>query len=430
MRRENAYGWLLTIVAATALAVGGSLLMQSAAPVRTALRTGAATTGYRMYMEALDGSRLDPVDATTLKDTPGARSIPLSGSSPSGFAWLTPSSDGSTLLVQPAAGGTIDVVDPQTGQVRAEIHPPKGVFIDSLSADGSRAYALAPGRAQTYWTRVYAYSTADGSLIRSLHVKVLCCGPILFDPAADRFIALRETQSTRDPLHDPPNLLAYSLSTGRVTGRLRLDGLLAGWWPEGQTKGDTRAMAQWEPGLALSPDGRWIDVIDASRGLLQRIDARSMTIDESMALSSHSPSGILSTLGQWLGLVPTAAEAKAFDGTMLSMQFSPDGRWLYVTGVTGHIGNRGKFSFHGMSLRTIDAQSGAVVAQALVHANIWRLTVAPDGSAVYVVPGPRSGGCPCNLERLDASTLQVTARRTIGDDMHLPETLLLAAPKG
>jgi hypothetical protein len=180
-------------------------------------------------------------------------------------------------------------------------------------------------------------------------------------------------------------------------------------------------MEIWSPGLAMSPDGSQIAVLDGATDTLRLVDTHRMQLVKTEALSQ--PQSLLTRLVSLTGILPTTAEAKEIEGVWLQMQYSPDGKSLYVTGTRGSFDAAGKFSWQSLGLRRIDVQSGTVAATTLQGHGIWWSQLAPDGAAYYVLTPTakdvmNNDSCPCALQRLDPQTLAVTASRTFqGDPM-------------
>ncbi len=156
------------------------------------------------------------------------------------------------------------------------------------------------------------------------------------------------------------------------------------------------------------------------------VGTAQMTIERTMTLSY--PRSPLERLGDLLGLAPTAAEAKEFKGTSLSMTYSPDGRSLLMSGFEGRPNAQGLYRATPLGLRRIDAASGEVQAQQPPNGMSWWLRYAPDGSSLYTLsPVYPDSDSPLVLRRYDPLTLNVLASHEINQDgYYAPPTMLMA----
>jgi DNA-binding beta-propeller fold protein YncE len=209
-----------------------------------------------------------------------------------------------------------------------------------------------------------------------------------------------------------PTLASYDVVTGQKIGQLTLTGISAGNWMDAQSSGNDPLIHISQPGYALAPDGHTIGVLAPNSDVLSLIDTSSMKLIQQHTLSAE-PS-LLDRIGEWLGVVPTAAFAKRIEGTIFSITFSPDGKSLYVTGTKYDIQKDGTMIMHGLGVQVVDATTGHIVAQGLSGKQAIWLQPSPDGNTLYALSLDPSvqNGCACTLQRFDVASQHVTATRT------------------
>jgi hypothetical protein len=352
------------------------------------------------------------------------------------------SQDGSTLAAISTANSgsgtprprdiTIRVVEAWSGLASATFHPPVSMTFDGLSPDGSQLYGF--GESASHGTELYVLNTRDGLTMKWLALdtsgssRILATSSALFDAATGLLYLLSWPQSTGQgsgPV--TPDLLTYDLISGRQVGSLHLDGVLAGGRVSQQ--GDQApVISSWQPGFALSPDGSRIAVLDGTSNTLLMVDAKRLTVLRFERLSR--PPGFLQQLAGLAGLAPEAALAKEWVGTELTARFSPNGRYLYVTGRQGSVDADGTWTVDGLGLQLVDVSNGRIIAESLPHAWVTALLPDPDGSAIYTEASGPMGGSPVTLRRQDPQTLQVLAQRQFvdGPELHFLTSPALGAP--
>jgi hypothetical protein len=399
---------------------------------------GAQPAASSLRLFSVDGSRLTPLDPMTL-GVQGTRSLDLSdrvqqviqGTSP---GLLAATNGGRTVMIAEYLSGrpvpqslVLRELDARTGAEVRRFHAARYFSISGMSANGSQIYGWWPNDQAANGQTFYVISGIDGHLLHKIDVKRKgCCFDRIYDPAAGRLYLLVEPQVWVG--HDNPKtpvLTAIDVATGHRLARLRFPGLLAGSWATRQTIGRSAngvthyAYADFSPALTISPDGRTLAIVDGARDEIFLIDARRLAVTrvESMA----QPQGVLARLAGWLGLLPTAAEAKEFEGVLLNAYFSPDGSRLYVEGMQGTVQNRvWKFTYLG--IRAVDVASGQITGWVYRDQRSYWMMPAPDGSAVYAeIPSSPQGdwSCPCHLQRLDPVSLAVQAERVLDQPIQL-----------
>jgi outer membrane protein assembly factor BamB/DNA-binding beta-propeller fold protein YncE len=321
---------------------------------------------------------------------------------------------------------TVRVVDARTGLRRAEFHPAVPLWIAGISPDGTQLFGwrvASDARQKPEWD---VLSTTDGAVVDSLQIEAGCCSATLYDAAVHRLYSLDVPPEAVTGTPVTPALRAYDLLSGRELGHVTLDGMLAG--PETVT-GQANGAAMFKsstPGFALSPDESQIAVLDGDSNRLDLIDTQQLKIVRSVELSR--PKSLLERLADALGLSSTPASAKEWLGVQLTMSYSPDGHYLYVSGREGKVGSNGKWTVDGLGLRLIDITNGQIVADALSNQWVTSVTPSPDGSAIYSEAGPPMSSSPVSVSRQDPSTLKVTAERSFSDPPELYFLTHLAPP--
>jgi len=404
-------------------------LIASPAAGRAASSVQASTT-TGLYLD--EGPDLRPLDANTLTDIPLAATTNLGDASLIGSPMAVISRDGTRLAAVSYGANRpsdilIRIIDSRTGTARASFHPAVAMFVEGVSDDGSQLFGTAQGIPRVTRVTWYVLNGSNGHLISATHLSQWCCVPTLYDSAGRRLYVMNMAQQSRFEKLGPRTLtiVSYDTSSGRLVGHLKLNGVLAGSWETKRMVHGYPVSEQEGPGYALSPDRRTIAVLDGRRDLLEIVDAKSLKILRSVELMR--PQSLLDRLGEWLGIVPTVAEAKEVEGTNVDIQFSPDGSRLYETGGVTRIGKHGKFSYTSLGVRLINVASGQIVAEALHAQDIWWLLVSPDGRAIYAF-GPTNPAPGTTIWRLDPSTLQAVARRSLTSSEQIYGLYLLNQP--
>jgi len=339
-----------------------------------------------------------------------------------GHGYAIASADGSTLVevdYQPNDTASVRVFDARNGTVRASFQP---VFADGpvLTPDGSQLL-VNDNTGHSY--RVF--DTRTGRVTGGLESDMgPCCG--LFDEWLDptgSFLYGMLTPGSGYGAMGPvtPVLVRYDLRARRENGRVTLNGVQAGLWQTERMIGTEHVMTSLVPGVALSPDGSQLSVLYADGNRLMSIDTVTMKILASRRVAPPPPTT------SWFSLLPMDAEAKYDEGIQWSTAYSPDGRRLVAAAWQTTIDQAGKFSTHGLGIRTIDVQKASVIAQA-PSVDAGQLRFAPDGSALYATILLTDGVEFANqahmvLLRLDTSTLAMADRR----EFTSPRDILLLA---
>lgn len=405
---------------------------------------GAAAKGLpmpRLYIAAAQLNRLQPLDATSLADSPQAQGLkvgpwstrfqrPMIVADAGGdaFAAVTYGLGGSADRARDITIRTFNSLGERQGPV---IHPAVLLWVEGLSAGGRELYGSGYRSAGSSNTGFYVLNALSGAVRYHLPAAEACCGSWLFDPATHRLYILNEPPGATAAAPGTPILKSYDVASGRQLGQLALPGLVAGSWTDttASSSSDTSGLTVWSPGFALSPDTHRIAILDSNRNALTMVDTAQLTIERTMTLSY--PRSPLERLGDMLGLAPSVAEAKEIKGTSLSMTYSPDGRSLLVSGFEGQPNAQGQYLPAPLGLRRIDATSGEVQAQQPPNGMAWWLRYAPDGSALYTLgPVYPDSDSPLVLRRYDPLTLNVLASHEINQDGYYAPPTMLMAPDG
>lgn len=423
----------ISLLAATLVV---SLVLVTRASISSARQSrGPGTSGWLLYV--LDSSRdqLRPLDPSTLQDAAGVPSIRLlpspSGTQSTPDLVISPNGRWIASIVSSSRsnGRTIGIFDARTGKRRGttyRISLPIG--IDGISNNGGQLYGFR--QASNSYTEL-SLNAATGRVQRQVMVRDGCCGPTLLDAIHHRFYVLM-TAGADHPTIDrhAPVLVAYDLALGRMVGRTVLRGILAGTWASNLRENGFKVPAWWSPGIALSPDGSQIAVFDGSNNQLTLIDTRGLRVERRLTVSA--PSTALDGILGALGVTPTIAEAKEFQGMQLNLEYSADGTMLYLSGVRGSP-SHAQAPFHSLGLRAIDVAGGHFQGSAFPGKQFEWQSSGPQGSEWYgLLPVTANSpfGCPCTLLRLNGATLKTEAQRTGVGALNEAPSLYFLQPRG
>jgi len=414
------------------LALGGAsqLGAQSTIPLAGRAPHPFPAGALRVYRSTAAQNTLQPIDRRSLADRAGAVLRVGPRPAPNQSPAIVATTDGSRFVVLnrlptrhwpvPAGDLTLQLFDARTGRPLFPAHHPAVPFwISGVSADGSVAYGFddealtvpCPSR------HFYLLDVRTGRVDRQLTLTAPPGDSALVSPDLGRLYTMTTSDQINrcGPRHSyHPLLTAYDLHTGTIVRSVRLKGVLGGRWPTRRTVNGETVTAFWQPGIALSPDGSQLAVLDGSTNTLTLLHARSLRVAGTETVSH--PRTALETIAGALGVAPDTAEAKGQDsGVELQMQYTVNGRSLLVTGGRLSPDRRHPYgSSRDLGLQLIDIGSGQIRAWLNDGKQVWGIWPAPDGSALYSVAQgwSRQGGWLNTLRRHDPTTLRVVSRRT------------------
>jgi hypothetical protein len=216
----------------------------------------------------------------------------------------------------------------------------------------------------------------------------------------------------------PLQLAALDLDTGLEIARTTVPGVFAGSW-QVESIGQMYVGAMETPGIALSPDGSQIAVVDADLETLALLDTGTLAVTGTHTI--HEPESITHRLLGWLGLTPQTAQAKVSEGRVVRASFSADARHLYLHGYEMEVGETlDEIAGHGFGLMRVEATSGEITAKSLAGHDPETVMVTADGQFIYALrpKEPWWDNAVQNpnyvLHRLDARTLESLDERQFG----------------
>ena len=385
---------------------------------------------FRLYRATADWSALQELSPGSLADRSGAAfhiGPPFTGNS---WPAIAATSDGSRFAVlsaihpnKPGVGGRdlmLKVFDAKTGERLFADHPAVPASMMGISADGSVVYGLMGDNNFTHpcgSTSFYLLDARTGRVLQHFTIAARRWDPMLVGPKLGRLYVMTVSdhvngcgpQNAYSPL-----IIAYDLRSGQEVASLRLKGVPAGNWNTHRKINGEIIGENWQPGLALRPDGSQLAVLDGHTDTLMLLQDRNLRIVGREQLTR--PKTALQAVAALLGLAPEAAEAKGeIDGVGLQVQYTPDGHSLLVTGYRLRPSRRHLYSSsQSLGIRLVNVAGGQIRAQLNDPKGTTGIWIAPDGSAVYsAVQGwSRQGGWFTTLRRHDPATLQIGARRT------------------
>lgn len=409
-----------------------ALLLFAALPVSRATAypedAGNASEPLLVYDESLRQlTLLQPDTLAPLEDA----AIPF-GDRVSSWSFAR-SADGSTLVnLDPAEPRAFIVRDGHTGAERYRVATELTISNPVLSADGSRLLVNRETVGPLSWA---LFDTTTGRLIFTYDCPEGWAEPVTASPDLSRLYYL--TIPSNNPLPegdkaDHPELVAVDLSTGETIGRTLLLEIASGVVPPDDPADDEALYHMNVPGIAISPDGNTIAVVRADRAAFTLIDAGTLTIERTEAITR--PKSSLHHFLTWLSILPQSAEAKMGTADFISASFSPDTTRLYVWGFH----NAPEIDQHrevstGIGLLAVDVATGEIRAEGPHDQLIRGLVASPDGRSLYIT-GPTSGKAlyswvadsdiaefrsPVFLQRLDSSSLELQAAREYSDPIWL-----------
>ena len=397
-------------VFALALVAGGAVMRGMGVPATATTTPGSVgRQAYQAYVAAYrdGGLELMPIDPHTLADLPDRPALRIPDLTFGHFTGLA-SADGSTIAVMQYTGAlataedvTIRIVDARTGGERTRFRTPVPVEMQHLTADGSRLFAWGPAYRPEPQRR-YVWETANGRLLAAVPEAGFWL--ITYDAGGQRAYGLAALDPEGSGLREA-TLVAQDALSGKDLGRVRLAGVLVG----------QEAGIPVQPWIAVSPDGgRRVAVLHAGGNALTLVDAASLRVLWTRPLTRAAG-------------VPDRGQPPPPDGKLLRhfnwiVGFSPDGRYLYTSGVEEWTAAAGRINYRLLGLRAIAVARAEIVAETSAEPRPESFTIAPDGNALFTI-SPRRDAPRCSdasvLRRLDPLTLAVTAERAFPNERSL-----------
>ncbi len=222
----------------------------------------------------------------------------------------------------------------------------------------------------------------------------------------------------------PLQIAAFDLISGQAIDRAQVPDVLAGSWQDLERSDEGYYGRFVDPGIALSPDGDTIAVVDAAMERLTLLDAATLEVAGIHAIHEHV--GLVGRFLGWLGILPQDAAAKVSEGRGIDMFYSADGSRLYLWGEEMKVGeSHADVTGRGFGLTAIDVSTGEIVATGLGEYPLLRVVVDPSGESLYVLR-PETSWWEAEgqvsdhvLLRLDAESLEPLAERTFPGRVNL-----------
>ncbi len=327
--------------------------------------------------------------------------VELTEPGPAEFLVAFASPDGELLAVQTDLDAEIIVKDLSSGSELARYDIPGGMYPADISLDGRRLVVLdlpySPGF--SVW---HVVDLQDGVRLSTIRAEGLHW--VRFDPSGQRLIGWIVPRSLGLPGPRTPFLAAFAADTGEEVTRLELAGVAAGFWEE--VRADDFTVHQfYEPGVALSKDGRRAAVLHADKEALTLVDTERMEILWTKSLRSST-----SFLERLLGV--RRAYAKLAEGVRWNLHLSPDGQWLYAFGDVEKFAPEDGQHIRGTGLLLIDVEQAEAVARGFEGQRIYWAATAPDWSAIYIYVEDALNH-QTSLHRVLPHTLQSSTARSI-----------------
>ncbi len=383
----------------------------------------------RLYRSTAAQNILQPINRRSLADRAGSVFHVGPRPAPNQTPTVVATADGARFVVLNrlttrhwpvrAADLTLQLFNARTGRPLFTAHHPAVPFwISGVSTDGSVAYGFDDENlidASCPSGHFYLLHVRTGRIDRQLTLTAPNWDSAMVSPDLGRLYTMTTSDQINRCGHSyHPLLTAYNLRTGRIVRSVRLKGVLGGRWLTKRIVNGETVAALWQPGIALSPDGSQLAVLDGHTNTLTLLHARSLEVAGTETVSH--PRTALETIAGVLGVAPDTAKAKGQDnGVELQMQYTADGRSLLVTGARLSPDRRHPYgAARNPGMQLIDIGSGQIRAWLNDSAQVLNIWPAPDGGALYsVVQGwSRQEGWLNTLRRHDPTTLRVVGRRT------------------
>ena len=342
---------------------------------------------------------------------------PAEGSAPLdvGSAQVSLASDGTKVAISaPQAGAAaLRVLDTEGWTELLSADEPAGFSLFAWTPDSQRLFGFRSGferdesGAAVAIAEVWLVDLESGATSR---IAELDYQPytLIAAPDGERLYALgREADR-----FDATFLAAYEVGAARERGRIELSRVLAGTGPL-----VSGVAERYDPGVAITADGRHLYIAHATGDEITEIDLESLTVTREVVASPRR--GALDrALAALRGLLRTPASAHALSVQRREATLSPDGETLYVAGSSDDVCSLEAAScvhHRPVGLRAIDVATLQVRASV---ENVGAFALTADGAAILAagwtfdevaVREGRPGITGYGLRILDAATLEVRA---------------------
>ncbi|HEX3724447.1 MAG TPA: hypothetical protein VHV31_16785 [Nitrolancea sp.] len=386
---------------------------QYSSPASGLANAPTLTTVYAVQQLA-SGAQLLPLDPITLADQPGGSRTP-----PSGYWAVSP--DGSTVVTfeYQQGSGEIVVSDGFGENERSHFASPIPGIVGTieLSNDGSRLL----GNLRLQSSRWFVIDTRSGKLLMSLDTKSpsltldtpMHTDDLHLSPDGSRLYRFVYTDRSDAGGPQALRIIEYDVTTGKQLVTMTYNSILVGSW-QSTLPGEPGPVSNFlGPGIAFSPNGQTIAVVQPDGSAVDLLDARKLTTERIIPLSR--PTSFLERALVDLGLAPRRAAAKTMGGSLHFAAFSSDGQALYTWGDTISVDSAS--GMQGLGFTRIDLTNGAT-KQVLSGELIQQVQPSPDGTSLYVtgyLPTVDATVAQSSIWRLDPRSLQTLAERSLSD---------------
>jgi hypothetical protein len=365
-----------------------------------------------------DGSDTEmlPLDLKTLADEPASATFAID---PEIMPWsVVFSRDGQTVAGM-TGGDTLEIIVKRRldGPILSRIPTEGAMWLYSLNADGSKLLVVvnSDGLSPSWKT----FDTSSGAMTAEFKPGFGDLGFLnqqVVDPVSWKLYRLYpdgvEAINYQFP-KGPANLVVTDLNTNAEVGRVRLPDVLIGTTVE-DPGSNNAVMNNTLPGIALSPDGSEIAIVNATEDEISLVNTKTLTVIETVTM--HEPTGLVEHLFGLLPLAPQTAEAKASEGEGRIALYAADGDHLYVSGFFAEF-SRDVQSYSGDGLSLVNLSDGEIESHLLDGVTVQEL-VQDSGGDLYatgVEYRPDNKGYPYTFvaARLDEGASSVLAERRI-----------------
>jgi hypothetical protein len=217
----------------------------------------------------------------------------------------------------------------------------------------------------------------------------------------------------------PTTLIAIDLMTGGHIGTVELpDVPTSNWVGDNNPEPNSFSPATQfvVPGVAVSPDGSEIAIVNAADDRVTLVTAKSMTIKRTLTM--HEPQSRIDNLFALLPLAPQTASAKFSQDVSRMAEYSTDGRSLYVSGREAWVEDIEQL-YRGQGLSRVNLENGEIESRVLDGVAVDRVIETEGGDVFFVGNDHRSERSAYNpstaIARLSEDGSEVVAERTFTD---------------